>query len=199
MCCHLDELVERYPALTSCRSEIQQAFETMRNCFYDGSKLFTCGNGGSAADAEHIAGELLKAFRIKRKSEFPLPAPMKNLIQDGLPVIPLTGFLSLSTAYANDVDPKAIFAQLVHVLGKYGDVLLAISTSGDAENVCLACQMANLRGMKVVGLTGASGGRLSDLSNPCIHVPETATYKIQELHLPVYHCLCSMLEQEFYS
>lgn len=198
---HLAALLARRPELAACSTEIRAAYETLRTCFRRGGRLYLCGNGGSAADCEHWAGELLKGFYSKRPargpSGKPLPSDLRGL-QGGLPAIPLTGFLSLRTAFANDVDPALEYAQLVWALGRPGDVLVGISTSGNARNVGLAAHAAKLRRMTVVGLSGAHGGKLRRLADPCIRVPATQTHLIQELHLALYHTLCLALEAEFF-
>lgn len=198
----MDKLTERFPALELCRSQIQGTFEVLVESFRSGGKLLVCGNGGSAADAEHIAGELLKGFVSKR----PLPAEQRDRfgedvageLQQALPTIPLTGFLSLRTAYSNDCDPAWDYAQLTYGLGRPGDVLLGISTSGNAANVLHAADVARKTGLTVIGMTGQDGGTLAKTADVCIRVPEHETYKVQELHLPVYHTLCIMLEAQFF-
>ena len=208
----LENLIQRYPRLSVCRGEIERAFETLKDCFEAGNKLLIAGNGGSCADAEHIAGELMKGFLLKRvcKAEFaekliacdPVRGrELKEKLQEGLPTIVLSGHPALSTAYVNDVEDgaKYVYAQQVHVFGKAGDVFWGISTSGNAENVLHAAVTARAKGMKVITLTGESGGKLKSLADVCIKVPETETYRVQELHLPVYHCLCLMLETHFFA
>lgn len=197
MSAHLDALLERRPELAGCAVDIDAAFAVLVKSFRAGGRLYLCGNGGSAADAEHWAGELLKGFYARRRPRRRLPAALRGL-QDGLPAIPLTGFLSLRTAVANDIAAELEFAQLVWALGRPGDVLVAISTSGDAENVAAAAQAAQVRQMTVIGLTGRRGGRLRRLAAPCIRVPETQTHLVQELHLGVYHALCLALEEVFF-
>ncbi len=196
----LDALLARIPALETCRADIWRAFELMRDSFQSGGKLLLCGNGGSAADAEHWAGELLKGFCSKRPigGDSGLREELAGKLQGGLPTIPLTGFVSLGTAFANDVDATMIYAQLVWALGKPGDVLVGISTSGNAANVGAAMETARAKGLRTVGLTGATGGKLKPLAEVCICAPERETFLIQELHLPIYHCLCFMLEEEFF-
>lgn len=191
-------------------SAIEEAIERLIRCYERGGKLLTCGNGGSAADAEHIVGELMKGFLNKRKLSEErvremqqynpyLPAGMTDRLQGALPAIALTGAPSLTTAFANDVDPEMIFAQQVYGYGNQGDVLLAISTSGNAENVLAAAQVAHALGITVMALTGASGGRLREVADVLIAVPETETYRVQELHLPVYHTLCAAVEAHFFA
>lgn len=198
---HLTALLARRPELSVCSGEIRAAYATLRTCFRNGGRIYLCGNGGSAADCEHWAGELLKGFYSKRPVRLSrrksLPTELRGL-QGGLPAIPLTGFLSLRTAFANDVDPALEFAQLVWALGRPGDVLVGISTSGNARNVGLAARAARLRRMTVVGLSGANGGKLRRLADPCIRVPATQTHLIQEMHLAIYHTLCLALEAEFF-
>lgn len=205
----LDELMERYPVLKAVRTEIEAAYEIMASCYEAGGKLLAAGNGGSAADSEHIVGELMKGFVKKR----PIPGlfsealfaadpvrgrELAEKLQGGLPAIALTGHGALSSAFSNDVDPKLAYAQQVNGYGKDGDVFLGISTSGNAENIIYAAVTAKARGMKVIGLTGRDGGKLAGISDAAIVVPANETFKIQELHLPVYHALCLMLEERFY-
>ncbi|PWL54695.1 MAG: phosphoheptose isomerase [Lachnospiraceae bacterium] len=205
---HLDNLILRYPALSECREQIQTAFEIMREAYRADKKLLVCGNGGSASDSEHIVGELMKEFSIRR----PLDQQMKTKLleagdedgmlaqnlQGALPAITLTENCALSTAYANDAVPILNFAQQVYGYGTENDVLLGISTSGNSQNVVYAIKTAKAKGMHVIGLTGKSGGCMRELCDVAICVPETETYRIQELHLPVYHCLCLMIEEEFF-
>ena len=199
---HLSNLLARCPVLKTCEDEINKVFAALSHSIRQGGKLLICGNGGSAADAEHWTGELLKGFLKKRhlsqKEKDSLPASLADKLQGSLPAIPLTSFQALGTAFANDVDPHLIYAQLVWGLGKPGDVLIGLSTSGNAVNVGLAMEAAKAKGMVRVGLTGQGGGKLLALTDLCLRVPATETYRIQELHLPVYHCLCMMLEDEFF-
>jgi D-sedoheptulose 7-phosphate isomerase len=199
---HLQNLVQRAPRLESILPQITEVYQVLVTCFRDGHKLLLCGNGGSAADCEHWAGELLKGFAQKRPlaeiDRANLPAPLREKLQGALPVIPLTGFLGLSTAFTNDVDAELIYAQLVWALGRPGDVIVGISTSGQARNVCTAMEVAKGRGLIRVGLTGQTGGLLKSLTDYCLCVPETETYLIQEFHLPIYHALSLMLEEEFF-
>lgn len=199
---HLSECLQRYPQLLSCKNDIQQAHDIIAASYRSNGKLLICGNGGSASDSGHIAGELLKSFCKKRK----INAEIKNIIGDeiagnlqgALPAISLPDMVSINTAYANDCNPQYCYAQLVYGLGNAGDVLLAISTSGNAKNVNLAAIIAHAKKMLVIGLSGKSGGQLLSNCNVCIRVPEIETFKIQELHLPVYHTLCLMLEETFF-
>ena len=202
-------LVSRYPELAECANEIEQAYEILKESYKNGGKLLIAGNGGSAADAEHIVGELMKGFKSPRKpsAEFAkrlideneeLGTVLAENLQGALPAIALDGHLALSTAYMNDCEPLLCFAQQVNGYGKEGDVFLGISTSGNSKNVLYAATTAHTKGMKVIGLTGAKDSKLAQMSDVCIKVPQTETYMIQELHLPVYHCLCLMLEEEFF-
>lgn len=201
MSSHLNNLIERYSALEACRSDIQQAFELLSATFLKHGKLLLCGNGGSAADSEHWAGEMLKGFAQARPLSSSmrqgLPSETADRLQWAFPVIPLTGFPAFATAFSNDVDPEYIFAQLLLALGRAGDVLAALSTSGNSSNVCRAAEVARSRSIPVLGLTGETGGRLKALANVCICVPATQTPYVQEFHLPIYHCLSLMLEETF--
>lgn len=206
---HIDILIERYPSLNVCKNDIQTAFNILRQAYLEGRKLLVCGNGGSASDSEHIVGELMKEFKLKREIYKNQADAMKRIdpelgnilaehLQGALPAITLTGHSSLTTAFMNDSNPELVFAQQVNGYGKPNDVFLGISTSGNSKNVLYAAVAAKAKGMNVIGLTGQRPCRLKDLSDVCIQVPETETYKIQELHLPVYHCLCMMLEEYFF-
>ncbi len=199
---HLTALLARYPELADAEPSIRQAFEVLRKCFRGGNKILLCGNGGSAADADHWAGELLKSFcadrRLPKKSRAGLPAAIAAKLEGALPAIPLTSFPAATSAFGNDVDPNLAYAQLTFALGRGGDVLVALSTSGNAQNVCAAAQVARARGMKVIALTGAGGGKIKGLSDVCVRAPAKETFRAQEFHLPVYHCLSLMLEDEFF-
>lgn len=198
----IHELSVRYPILTGCLESIRDAYTALEQCFRELHKMLICGNGGSAADADHWSGELLKSFCVDRSLsqqwQEKLGLKLANKLQHGLPCIPLTQFTALSTAYANDVDPQFIYAQLCWSLGQSGDVFVGISTSGNAENVCLAAEVAHAKGMQVIALTGKTGGKLADIADVSIRVPEYETFKVQELHLPIYHALCLQLEEKFY-
>ena len=205
----LDELIKRYPILERVREDIEAVYGILERCYENGGKLLIAGNGGSAADAEHIVGELMKGFvkrrpvteEMKEALEKADPVRGKELsekLQGGLPAIALVDHAALSTAFANDVDGMLSYAQQVNGYGKPGDVFLGISTSGNAENVMYAAVTAKAKGMQVVGLTGKDGGKLAGIDDAAVIVPEMETYKIQELHLPVYHALCLMLEHRFY-
>jgi D-sedoheptulose 7-phosphate isomerase len=201
MSVHLRDLIERYSALKQCQPDIQEAFDLLTETFRKDRKLLLCGNGGSAADSEHWAGELLKGFALPRSLAASmregLPPELAARLQWAFPVIPLTGFPAFATAFGNDVDPEYVFAQLVLALGTTGDVLGALSTSGNASNVCRAAEVARARSLPVLALTGTSGGKLKELADVCICVPATQTPHIQEFHLPIYHCLSLMLEEHF--
>mgnify|MGYP005751862563 FL=1 len=204
----IDDLILRYPALSVCREQIQTAFEILSKAYRHKKKLLVCGNGGSASDSEHIVGELMKEFSIRRPLDSQMKEKLKNAgdedgmlsenLQGALPAITLTGNCALSTAYANDAVPILNFAQQVFGYGTEDDVLLGISTSGNSQNIIYAIKTAKAKGMHVIGLTGKSGGCMKELCDVAICVPETETYRIQELHLPVYHCLCLMIEEEFF-
>jgi D-sedoheptulose 7-phosphate isomerase len=191
------ELYQRRPELRSSQRAIQRAFDALAFCFRQGRRVYLCGNGGSAADAEHWAGELLKGFYRRRRPKERLRGKLRSL-QDGLPVIPLTGFSSLRTAVANDIAAELDYAQLVWALGRPGDILVAISTSGNALNVNWAAKAARRRGMRVIALTGADGGTLRASANICLRVPATRTHLVQELHLATYHALSLAVEEAFF-
>ena len=199
---HLQELVANYPELERCQSDIERAFKAMAACFRGGGKMLLCGNGGSAADCEHWSAELMKGFLSKRplaeEWKKKLGADLGEKLQGALPAIPLPAFSSLSSAFANDVAPELVFAQGVWALGKQSDVLVAISTSGNARNVLRAVEVARARGLVTVGLTGEHGGKLRRLAEICIRAPGKDVHRIQQYHMPIYHCLCLMLEDEFF-
>lgn len=204
----LNELIQRYPALTGCAQALQSAVQALTGCYSAGGKVLVCGNGGSCADADHITGELLKGFLKKRPLSQEQKAAMLasgfadgemlSKLQNGLPAIPLPALTAVNSAFCNDVDPELIYAQALLALGKRGDVLIAISTSGNAKNVLAAAKVAKAVGITVIALTGLTGGRLKEAADICICVPETETYKIQELHLPAYHYLCAAVEAHFF-
>lgn len=198
---HLKTLTRRLPALEVCLPDIQDAYDLLATSFKNESKLLLCGNGGSAADCDHWAGELLKGFAHPRPLSAAmrrgLPPEMASRLQWAFPVIPLTGFPAFTTAFCNDVEPEYVFAQLILALGRPGDVLAALSTSGNSPNICRAAEAARARNLPVLALTGAAGGKIKGLANVCICVPATPTPHIQEFHLPIYHCLSLMLEDEF--
>lgn len=202
-------LFKRYPALESCGDGIAQAGELLRKTVEQGGKILLCGNGGSAADADHITGELVKSFRKKRPIDPALAEKLRALdeergarlaaaLEGGIPAINLTGHAALSTAFGNDVDPLLVYAQQTFVYGNTGDLFWGITTSGNAKNVYHAALTARAKGLKVLGLTGSSGGLLKTLCDVCVTVPAEETYMVQELHLPVYHALCLYLEESFW-
>lgn len=207
---HLNGLLIRYPALEGCRDGIIKAYALMEACYLGGGKVLLCGNGGSAADSDHMVGELMKGFLLKR----PLPSEeadrfiqacgpegeyLAARLQGALPAISLAGHMALHTAYGNDVAMDMIFAQQVYGFGRKGDVLAAFSTSGSSANVVHALRTAKVLDLHTVGFTGQAGGAMKELCDAVICVPESETYRIQEYHLPVYHCLCAMLEARFFA
>lgn len=206
---HIDLLIGRYPTLESCKEDIIKAYLIMEEAFENDHKLLIAGNGGSAADAEHIVGELMKRFKTPRpvtpefadKLKAIDPQRGENLarnLERSLMAIPLVAHEALSTAYINDVDGLGVFAQQLFGFGRPGDVFLGISTSGNSKNVMSATVVARAMGIKVIGLTGEKGGELASVADAVVKVPEKETYMIQELHLPVYHCWCLMLEDKFF-
>lgn len=197
-----EELFGRYPALNVCREDIFSAYSAMLDCYKNHGKLLVCGNGGSAADADHIVGELMKGFLIKRKiTEAPIDGDGEILshLQGALPAISLNAHSALLSAFSNDLDFDYAYAQQTWGYGSKGDVLLALSTSGNSASVVNAVLAAQAKGMVSIGVTGSKESRLSELCTVCIQLPEQETFKIQELTLPVYHCLCAMLEADFYA
>lgn len=206
---HLELLIERYPILKSCEEDIRNAYCLMKDAYEHGHKLLIAGNGGSAADSEHIVGELMKGFKRLRKpdedfkkrlleEDAELGFVLAENLQGALPAIALDGHSALSTAYMNDCEPLLCFSQQVNGYGTLGDIFLGISTSGNSKNILYAAVTAHAKGLKVIGLTGEKDSKLSEKADVCIQVPQTETYMIQELHLPVYHCLCLMLEDKFF-
>lgn len=206
---HIDLLIERYPILEECRQSIVDAYLVMEEAYEGDHKLLIAGNGGSAADSEHIAGELMKRFKTPRPVTLEIAEKLKAIdpvrgadlaknLECGLMAIPLVAHEALSTAYINDVDGLGVFAQQLFGFGRPGDVFLGISTSGNSKNVMSATVVARALGIKVIGLTGTKGGELAQVADVAVKVPETETYMIQELHLPVYHCWCLMLEDKFF-
>lgn len=205
----MNTLFERFPELEVLRCEVHSAFETLKRMFNTGNTLFVCGNGGSAADAEHVVGELMKGFLLPRLLNSDMRETLSEMygdaglsiaenLQEGFPAVSLTGHPALSTAFANDVAPELVFAQQLYVLAKRGDALLVFSTSGNSKNVVKVLMMAKAMGVSTIAMTGRSGGECAKLADITIRVPEDETYKVQELHLPIYHALCAMLEEEFY-
>ena len=203
------ELTARYPGLADCAADIEKAAGIIIGCYHNGHTLYTCGNGGSAADADHIVGELMKGFLKKRPVDvefrkklaeaYPDQADfLADNLQCGLPAVSLHSQSALLTAFANDVDASMMYAQNIFALGRPGDVLIAISTSGSSKNVVNAAKIAKMIGVTVIALTGAKPCALDALADCAIHVGDTETYRVQELHLPVYHWLCARVEEEFY-
>lgn len=198
---HLARLMERYQVLAKMEDEIKQAYEIIKDSYEKGGKLLVCGNGGSAADSDHIVGELMKGFYKQRKllaEEKHRFGEQGEKLQGALPAIALTQHGALSTAFLNDVDPEMVFAQQVYGYGQEGDVFLGLSTSGNSVNVISAAKVAATKGLKVIAMTGKDGGALKELSDVCLIVPAQVTADVQELHLPIYHTLCAMLEDYFF-
>ena len=192
-------LYERYPALCACREDIENAMELLINTYRNGGKILVCGNGGSAADSEHIVGELMKGFVSKRPvTDARIPAQLRQRLQGALPAISLPSQCAVLSAFINDVDPQMMYAQLVYGYGKPQDLLIGLSTSGNSQNVVNATMVAKAIGMKVISLTGAKFSKLQELSDVTIRVPETETFMVQEYHLPVYHYLCAGVEQAMF-
>ena len=205
----LDELIERYPILSGQRDNIIRVYKILEESYSNNGKLLVAGNGGSAADSEHIVGELMKSFVKPRSLDVKLQGKLKSIdeklgevlannLQEALPTIAVTGHVGLSTAYLNDCNPLLSFAQQVNGFGNEGDVFLGISTSGNSENILFTLVTTKAKGMKTVGLSGRDGGKMKKYCDDIIIVPENETFKIQELHLPVYHTLCLMLEEFFF-
>lgn len=205
----IEKLYKRHPSLISCKKDIASAIDMIKECYKKGNKVITCGNGGSAADAEHIVGELMKGsckmrkvsskFREKVSKTYPKEAKrICDNLQTPLPAISLTSHISFTTAFNNDMNPEFTFAQQLFGLGKEGDVLIAISTSGQAKNVINTCKLAKVLGIKTIAMTGKDGGALKNICDVTIRVPEKETFLIQEYHLPIYHTICSAVEDVFF-
>lgn len=207
----INELIKRYPELIECKEEIKKAYEVLVDCFENNHKLLIAGNGGSCSDSEHIVGELMKSFKKKRSLKDELRNNLIEIdesignklidkIQGSLPSIALDGHQSLNTAFSNDIENGGLFtyAQQINGYGEKDDVFLGITTSGNSENILYAAVMAKAKGMKVIGLTGKSGGKLKNYADVTIRVPAEETFMVQEYHLPIYHCLCLMLEDKFF-
>ena len=208
---HTDLLAERYPALKDCVPDVIRAYDVLETCFSSGRKLLIAGNGGSCADAEHLVGELMKGFKRKRKCPETFAEKLKAVdgvrgallagkLQGGLPAIALNSHPGLHSAFINDVSDGGLltYAQQTYGYGGEGDVFLGVSTSGNAQNVMNAAVVARALGMKVVALTGETGGELAKFADVAVKAPASETYMVQELHLPIYHCLCLMLEERFF-
>lgn len=205
----LNELLNRYSSLCECKEDIEKAAKAIIECYENGGKLLLCGNGGSCADCEHIVGEMMKGFLKKRPVNDSKKAEMKSkcdLVDDellsklqcGLPAVAIPSINALNSAFCNDVDPELVYAQPLMSLAKENDILIGISTSGNSKNVFGAVKVAKALGIKVIGLTGKKGGKLKETADICICAPETETFKIQELHLPIYHYICAAVEEHFF-
>ena len=202
---YVNELTERYPALSQIKADIESAVAKIVESYKNGGKVLLCGNGGSASDSDHVAGEFLKGFLMKRE---PKGEELKRLseslgddavkLQRGIPAIPLPQLSGVLSAFANDVDPSLVYAQLVYALGNEKDVLMAFSTSGNSVNTVKAAKSAKAKGMFVISLTGAGGGKLLSDSDICLRAPECETFKVQEYHLPIYHAICAEVEYELF-
>ena len=205
-----DILLANYPQLSECAGDIWAAYELMEKACRTGGLIMTCGNGGSAADAEHIVGELMKGFKLKRPvtgeqkdallSAFPDDgAYLAGNLQRGIPAISLVSQTAISSAFINDVAPDMVFAQQVFAYGNAGDALIGMTTSGNSQNVVNVCKVARTFGIGTIGMTGENGGKLLELCDVTIRVPACETFRVQEYHLPIYHTLCAMLEMEFFA
>lgn len=206
---HIELLFKRYPELERVKKDLINGYLIMEECYEKGGKLLVAGNGGSAADSEHIAGELMKRFKLPRPVSEEFANKLKKVdsirgknlaknLECSLLTIPLVAHEALTTAYINDVDGLGVFAQQLFGFGKKGDVFLGISTSGNSENLMNAAIVARAMGIKIIGLTGENGGELAKIADVTIKAPSSETYMIQEFHLPIYHCICLMLEDKFF-
>ncbi len=203
-----EELFQRYPSLCSIKENILNAFNIINSTYQNGGTLYCAGNGGSSTDSEHIVGELLKSFKKYRKvdeettkkllSQGDNGAYLLSKLEGSLPAVSLISQTGILTAFANDKSWDTAIAQQLYGLGKKGDCLLVLSTSGNSKNCIYATLVAQVKGIKTIAFTGVGGGKLSKICDECVCVPESETYKVQELHLPIYHCLCAMLEEEFF-
>ena len=205
----LDKLIKRYPALEVCKEDIRDAGNMIIESYKNSGQLLTCGNGGSSSDAEHIVGELMKSFSKKRPIDSDLAKALEDVsdergsliaskLEKGLPTISLNAHSALVSAVSNDIGGDFIYAQQVIGYGRKNDVLLGISTSGNSQNVVDACIVAKAKGLKVITLTGEKGGKMKNYADVAICVPSTCTPDVQELHLPIYHALCIMVEETFF-
>lgn len=189
-------LYERYPVLKQCSSDIEKALDLMCLVYKSNGKVLVCGNGGSAADSEHIVGELMKGFMLKRPvTDERIPEHLRKNLQGALPAISLPSQSAILSAFINDVEPDMMYAQLVYGYARGNDLVIGLSTSGNSKNVVNAMEVAKCVGAKTLALTGEKESRLSEICDVTVRVPETETYKVQELHLPVYHFLCAQTEQ----
>lgn len=192
-------LYKNCPELSGIKSEIDRVIALCIECYKNGGKLLIAGNGGSAADAEHIVGELMKGFKLKRPvTDERIPLELSAKLQGALPALCLSGGVALPTAFANDVDGEYTVAQMLYGLGRAGDVFIAISTSGNAKNLCHAAELARCLGIKTVALTGESGGKLSQICDITLKAPSSETYRVQEYHLPIYHHICAEVESAMF-
>ncbi len=195
----MQNLLKRYPMLQSCKQDIEKALKLMIDTYENGGKVLVCGNGGSAADSEHIVGELMKGFTLKRRVEDGrIPERLRDKLQGALPAISLPSQSAILSAFINDVDPEMMYAQLVYGYGNKNDLLICLSTSGNSKNCVNAAEVAKCIGVNVLSMTGAKESKLSEISDCTIKVPETETFKVQEYHLPIYHYLCAMIEKYFF-
>lgn len=195
----MKELLNRYPKLAECSEDIEKALDLMMNTYKNGGKILVCGNGGSAADSEHIVGELMKGFMSKREvNDERIPKELRKNLHGALPAISLPSQCAVLSAFINDVEPSMMYAQMVYGYANKNDLVIGISTSGNSNNVVNAVEVASCMGVKTLALTGKSESKLSKISTVTIRVPETETYKVQELHLPVYHYLCAGVESKMF-
>lgn len=195
----INELIKRYPALNEISCDIKKALDLMLECYKNKGKILLCGNGGSAADCEHIVGELMKGFMLKRKlTDDKIPKELRDNLQGSLPAISLPSQSAIISAFANDVEPDMVYAQLTLGYAKKNDLLIGISTSGNSKNIVNAVKVAKAVGIKTMALTGKNESELSMLCDVTIKAPETETYKVQEYHLPIYHYLCAEVEKQIF-
>lgn len=195
----LNDLIKRYPALNEISCDIKKALDLMLECYKNNGKILLCGNGGSAADCEHIVGELMKGFMSKRKlTDDKIPMELRENLQGSLPAISLPSQSAIISAFANDVDPDFVYAQLTYGYAKENDLLIGISTSGNSKNIVNAVKLAKAMGVKTMALTGKNESELSKLCDVTIKAPETETFKVQEYHLPIYHYLCAEIENQLF-
>ena len=196
----MEQLIERYPSLAQCRESIEAARALVIDTYKGGGKVLVCGNGGSAADSEHIVGELMKGFLSRRQvSDGRIPENLRKNLQGALPAISLPSQCAILSAFINDVEPDMMYAQLVYGYAREGDLVIGLSTSGNSRNIVNAVEVANCVGARTLALTGARESELSVMASVAIRVPETETYKVQELHLPVYHYLCAEAERAMFA
>ena len=195
----INELIKRYPALEQIRDDIQKALDLMLSCYKNGGKILLCGNGGSAADCEHIVGELMKGFMSERKlTDERIPKDLRCNMQGSLPAISLPSQSGIISAFSNDVAPDMVYAQLTYGYAKENDLLIGISTSGNSKNIVNAVKVAKAMGVKTMALTGKNESLLSSLCDVTVKAPETETFKVQEYHLPIYHYLCAEVEKQMF-